>query len=166
MSMSKYFTRIKQLYVLIACDQTHDLIVCARFVFSHFKNKLMKSQHQDDRGQSWQTACAHHAVSSCWFTFYPLWVCVSPDSLPAWWFAVSLHVAEMWRVNKECCCHPTADQTHIRWWEDDKQSKQNLISGAITSVCLIFGTCCRKPGPLTPLDSPLLAVLRIGIITH
>ena len=103
--------------------------------------KPEKSWHHCDsvRGWSQRTACCK------WLLIHvlPLCVCVCVCVCEPWLPARS--AVETWGVNKELCCHPTADQTHTRRREDDKQSKQNLISGAITSVCLIFGTCCRKP---------------------
>ncbi len=120
-------------------------------------------------GQRTITEKSMYKSCSKWLLIHILplfvWVCVWAQASCSW-FAVSLHRADMWGVNEEHCCCATADQIHIRRRQDDKQSKQNLILRAITSVCLMFGTGCRKPGSMTLLDSPFLAGARKGITAH
>lgn len=158
--MSKYLTLIKCVYVGFACKH----FVC--LPLSEEAGKFMTFLWL---GQRKITAKCMYKSCCKWLLIHilPLFLCVCVwVQTPCSWFAVFLHGADMWGVNREHCCRPTADQIHIRRRQDDKQSKQNLILGAITSVCLIFGTGCRKLGSMTLLDSPFLAGARIGIITH
>lgn len=168
MSMSKYLTLIKQVYVLIACEHIHDPFVCARFCFSFcffatfrkssWNPNIIMTWSEDDHSKLYvpimlQVAAYSH-FSECVLAQAPC----SPGGLLS--PCMELRCEEWMRST-------AAIPLQIKYTSGGAMmaNSQNR-TWSQAQLLVFFGTCCRKPGSMTPTTLPFLATVRIGIIAH